>query len=653
MKTLLAIAILAIQTAAADGTEPDMELSLDDILNLKMTVASKKELTSRESPGVVSLVTAEEIASSGARDLIDVLNLVPGFFFGADAVGVVGLSIRGNWAHEGKVLLLVDGQQMNEIVYSNIAFGNHFPVDQIQRIEIIRGPGSALYGGYAELAVINIVTKGADELNGFAGSAVYGQMERTYGRRNLGLSYGKKSGDLSFSAAVFAGQGNRSDRDYRDSKGNSVNLAENSRLDPRWLNLGLKYKNLEARFIADKYHTTDQTSFGINASELAENDFTSYLLGIRYEHPVTEGLKLMPSFNFSWQDPWRYHSARDPSTGVDGHEHHTIARRVTLGFLASYDWGSDFNLIGGLEAYRDDAINLLPGAVFSNGSNHVEYYNKALISQALVKTPAGLLTAGARYDSNNGYGSAFVPRLALTKVFDEFHLKGLYSKAFRAPAIEHVNRSIGIKPERTTVYEVEAGYRLSRSMYLTTNLFDIAIQDPIVYFPGAPPYRNFSHTGTRGLEIEYRLQDSWGSTTASYSFYRASQDVLKAYEVPEDTGLLLGAPAHKATLGGSVRLFSTRFRVNPSLIYYSSRYGFDWDDASGLVRKRFGQGFLANVYLSGRDLLVTGLGAGVGFFNVLNSDFRFVQPYDGVHPPLPGPSRELVVRVTYERALPF
>lgn len=109
------------------------------------------------------MITAEEIKNLRSRDLIDVLNLVPGMNFGVDVQGVVGISSRGNWAHEGKILVLLDGQEMNEILFSSTQFGQRYDISQIEKIEIIRGPGSSIYGGYAELGVINIITKGGKQ----------------------------------------------------------------------------------------------------------------------------------------------------------------------------------------------------------------------------------------------------------------------------------------------------------------------------------------------------------------------------------------------------------------------------------------------------------------------------------------------------------
>jgi outer membrane receptor for ferrienterochelin and colicin len=143
------------------------ESELQKSLNQKVSVATLN-LSSRESPGIVTVINREEITNSGARDLTDVLRLVPGFDIMQDLQFVLGMSLRGSWANEGKILVLMDGVPFNELLYQSVAIGNRFPVDAIERIEIIRGPGSAIYGGSAEYGVINIITKNADNLNGVA-----------------------------------------------------------------------------------------------------------------------------------------------------------------------------------------------------------------------------------------------------------------------------------------------------------------------------------------------------------------------------------------------------------------------------------------------------------------------------------------------------
>src|SRR5579863_3147897 len=115
---IIACGALAATAARADDIT---NVSLDSLLNVDTAVATKVPTNLRETPGVITVITREEIMDSGARDLQDVLVLVPGFSPGVDVEGVVDFGIRGNWGHEGKMLLLVDGQPMNETLFSDNA----------------------------------------------------------------------------------------------------------------------------------------------------------------------------------------------------------------------------------------------------------------------------------------------------------------------------------------------------------------------------------------------------------------------------------------------------------------------------------------------------------------------------------------------------
>jgi outer membrane receptor for ferrienterochelin and colicin len=624
--------------------------ALEALINSIIGVSSKKPLSLRKSPSIISLITSEEISRSGARDLIDVLRLVPGFDFGVDVQGIISVGIRGNWAHEGKVLLLLDGQEQNEILYSNIAFGNHYSVDQIKKIEIIRGPGSAIYGGFAEYAVINIITKDGEDINGVYVSGLYGQMQNTYGRRNLNIAIGKKYNDFNFSIAGLLGQGMRSDRDYTDIYGGSYNLSGNSELNPTSLNLGLSYKEFSLRAIYDNYRTTSQDASDVIFSRSYQNDFKSYFLELKYNLKVGDKLTITPKFNYKKQWPWHM-STIDSVDAIFG-LYQKSAERYRGNLTLSYDLRYNINLIAGGELFYDKAKTNDDSVFFNNDETSIAYLNTALFAQALFKNRFFNLTLGARYDHNNAYGHAFVPRAGITKKINKWNFKALYSHAFRAPGIENINNAdMGeIKPEISKVFEFEAGYQLSRSMYLTANIFDITTKNPIIYSydTASEAYKNYPSTGTRGIEVEYKAKGSWGYVNLNYTYYTAAgKKKVPQYEVPEVSGALLGLSQHRANLNSSFNVYK-KFFVSPSASLMGKRYGYDYsaEDTLGTgMLLPFKGTLLFNLFVGVEDLFGKGLNIGAGCYNILDENYRFIQPYNSGHAPLPGPSREFVVKI--------
>jgi len=635
---------------------------LEAFINSLISVASKKPLSTRESPSILTLVTQEEITASGARDLIDVLRLVPGIDFGVDVQGVVGIGMRGNWAHEGKVLLLLDGQEMNENMYATTQFGNHFPVDQIKKIEIIRGPGSAIYGGYAEYGVINIITKQGGDINGVTVSGIYGQTSKDYMRRDISVSAGKKMNDLEWSLSGMIGQGQRSDQTYTDIHGNSYSMQGNSALDPAYANLGLAYKGLSFRAIADFYHTTQRDGYDqIMPSPYTQN-FNSFYMELKYPWLVNDKWTITPKLNFKDQSPWR----TPQGDSLDQTYLRTVSRS-TANVTASYNPSRNINIVGGGEFYYDQAIDHQDSGVFYNGKSTINFYNYAFFFQGLLKTRLVNIVLGARYDKQNVYGDAFVPRIGLTKKYDRFHFKLLYSESFRSPAIENIDLSPNniIHPERTQVGELELGYQITRKSILTVNFYDITTYQPIIYYSVGQldAYTNEGKTGTRGLEAEYRIKARWGYVGLNYSFYTArNKDRVPSYRVATDSSMLLGFASHKVNLNALFHL-SKALSVNLTASFYGPRWGYTSLNADTLpVLKKFDPTMLLNIFMR-YQTPVKGLSVGLGVYNLLDQNVPFIQPYaeptsttNLPHAPLPGLSREFILRLswnmTFKKATP-
>ncbi|MHB8419221.1 MAG: TonB-dependent receptor plug domain-containing protein [Myxococcales bacterium] len=709
----LAVALAALPARAAGPTPDEANevaiLELGDELTQKTPIASGHAEPVQETPGVVTIVTREEILSSGARDLLDVLQLVPGFSaVGVDVEGVTDFGFRGIWAHEGKILLMIDGLPRNELLYDDNELGHHYPVDQIERVEIIRGAGSVLYGGWAELAVINVITRSAKDLSGAAGSFVYGQMTRGFGQADLNLQAGKADllgvKGLDLKAALYWGRGNRSDQSYLDFYGNSYSMLGASSLDPFNIDAALDWKSLHVHFLYDHYQLAEADSYtevsgcgatGLNGSPLpcpylVGEQFNTTLGDVSYDFKLGDRVTLTPRFTYKLQQPWY---VSDPNAGPQYFPVH--AERATGRLDLSWDlfrdagpWLGSLHLLAGTEDYYEDAALderppagavanyfgapqnpgatqcTLPDGTPTNCTSMNEY-NLAGYAELQWKSLLGALTAGARYEHNSEFGDSFVPRGAYTKAFGRFHVKLLYSSAFRAPGLEDVNLSqpgSPIRPERTQDGEVELGLQATDHWYVGANAFYTVIKDPIVYYPtqngAAEYYLNFPQTGTEGAEAEVRMKYGWGNLKINYSYYTSwsiftdqSMNQVPLYAVPNDPSLLAGFPAHKVSLNGHFVIWKG-LSVNPSGNFLSRRYGqWSGDGAGNGVGSLGPATWLLNLYVLWQDVGVKGLDLGAGVYDLLNEGYAYLQPYQSGHAPLPGPSREILARLAY--ALPF
>lgn len=639
-----------------------MSMSLEELLNVEITVASKKGMTLRESPGIISVINREEIINSGAQDLIDVLKLVPGLFFGTDVQGVVGIGVRGNWGHEGKVLLIIDGMEMNETLYSTLQFGNHYPVEHIKKIEIIRGPGSPLYGGFAELAVINITTLKPKDINGIEGSVNYAQGKDKFAKRNFSLSFGKIFNDLEVSAHMLHGEGTRSSQTYTDFFDYSYEMEDNSELNPMFGNIGIKYKDFNFRITADNYTLTQKDAFDEATEETVEIGFKSYFIAADYDWKINDELTLNPQINFKRQLSW-FNDELDPE---DMNYLDVTSDRLKGGLTLSYDLNKNINLLAGAEIMIDKAFvpdDADSASLFGADYNkEISYNNTAFLIQGLFNTEYANIIAGARYDNHEEYGSSFVPRLALTKVMDRFHVKALASAAFRAPSIYNITLNeearalhginmAKMEPEKTTVFEIEAGYKFSSKLFFTANVFDIKIEDPIVYVWDdeyeIEYYENMDKTGTQGFELECKYSDDWGYLNFNYSYYKVNENKVEDYSVLGNEDMLLGFPAHKAVLNTCIKITES-FNVNPSIIYLGERYGYYTVDVEEVEQlKKYDSQIFADINLIYRNLFTEGLDVSAGVSDLTDEDEIFIQPYNGWHAPIPGKTLEYRFRIAY------
>jgi outer membrane receptor protein involved in Fe transport len=676
-------AAVSSSTEGAKSPPPDTRAepaaAENDESSAATQVASFATTQLKDSPAVVTVISGADILATGARDLIDILNMVPGFFLGVDVEGVVGPGFRGLWGHEGKILLIIDGKEMNELLFSNMQLGNEFPVELIERVEVVRGPGSVIYGGSAELAVINVVTRGLQGSTDVMATATYGQMPAA---KSFGTGYGQRkvtaSGrfvvdsvpGLSSFASVSVGQGQRSVRNYVDNTGASLTMEGQSALDPTVVQAGIGYRDIQASFLYHHLATSDVDESGPVAVappvRVSFDAFHGELIGTF--HPNNR-LEIVPRFNISYQTPWRI-----PDNANDLLYDKSV-RRTRGRLLGRWAVLDELQITAGGDAIFDHAELNVPAGMgvqtaFGN-SDSIDYQTYAGYVELFSENPIVNVAAGARYDHLSTIGGALVPRLVLLRSFGPLSLKGIFSLSFRAPGIENINDQVAgtkVGPEHTRIFEFEGSWDMTPEQRLSANAFDITIDSPISYthdpVTNQDGYLNLGHQGTRGFELSYRLRTRVARLEANYSYYRPSvSENLPPYIVPGHPDQFLGAPAHHASARATFRPWDL-FGISPSAVLIGERYTRGAPDASGVeTAVALPTQLLANLFVFKDNVGVRGLTVGLGIYNIFGVNYRFVHAsastpedmtaaaalaaYQGDHAPLPGLDREIMLRVSY------
>jgi outer membrane cobalamin receptor len=145
---------------------PDLtQKSLEDLMNIEVTSISKREQKTSQAAGAVFVISREDIGHSGALNIPDLLRMVPGLDVAQIDAGKWAISARGfNGQYSNKLLVLVDGRTVYSPIFAGVFWDSqNVPLDTIERIEVIRGPGAAVWGSNAMNGVINIITRSAGD----------------------------------------------------------------------------------------------------------------------------------------------------------------------------------------------------------------------------------------------------------------------------------------------------------------------------------------------------------------------------------------------------------------------------------------------------------------------------------------------------------
>ncbi|MDQ5979668.1 MAG: hypothetical protein QG602_2643 [Verrucomicrobiota bacterium] len=643
---MLAPALLA-QSSAPESLAL---LSFEELALVEVSAMTINPTSWRNQPAVMTIFRAQDFASLGTKNLQEVLELVPGFSRGADVFGINSLLVRGHWAHEGKVLLLVDDMPVNDLMYGSISLSRHYPTELLERIEVVRGAGTARHGGNAQLAVIRLITR-TPEVSGARFSVTTDHVEGTDWSREATFSSAWVGQNGYVTLSGHLGKLSFSAENWEDNAGRTFALGNLTGLETAGLYGKADWHGLRVRFLADRQITRSPQKFGYG--QRGESvEFSSLNWSAEYDWEISPSLTVTPRYWHREQEDWFID--RDPAlTPTVDFFLPASAGQASIELRQS---GRNTNVVAGLERREETIRAQSPGgppgardpALYFNGRPSASYQTNAAYAQVDHTHGDWLATAGLRYSDHSYAGDSLVPRTAVTYTRKTWHLKAVAGRAFREPNMEVINSSFqggpAISPETTTQLEFEAGWQPSPGSYGSINIYKMRIEDPIVYtsFANDYYYNNNPSVATSGLEWTWHQQLGIHQLSAGFSHYRATP--ILAYAVPGEPHELLGSPRQKAYLTFDLNPGGGAWRTGLSAVWYSAHHAAVHEpgaqDLLGneLAIKRQSAQLLLNLNLRYTH---ENWEMRLGVDNLLNTRRNLPQPYQGESTPIPDAGRRI------------
>lgn len=497
-------------TAQADSlnTESLMNMSLEELMNLTVSTASKGDEKIQEAPANISVITAKEIKSFGALTLVDVLNratslyVTGSYYFPNNLAAIRGDAQTHTTSH---VLILIDGRPCRESFYGGVdlAIFNTFPLEAIERIEIIRGPGSVLYGTNAFSGVINILTKKNE-----AASAQYTAQGGSFGTLGSSFHQSFRKQDVSFSSSVQYLNQNGWDFSATDQAGEHKTMKYGQE------NIGMSVTGAYKQFsIRSFYGNSLRDILGERPLFPKDGSFNKLrthrgFLDVGYEHQFSS--KWHTTVNATYNS-FSQHSIRDErpvdfsskdgllemTHFVDPLENLHVIAGVLTNYVTGVGKGIDKTTnepVDFVQAYTD-----LRTSAYAQLDYQPVKFIKLIAGGQLNKTPHASLD--------------FVPRAgAIVSITPSIGLKALYGEAFKSAAKSEMNTFIpginygnpALKPEkiRTTDLQLfmhKSNYQLTVG-YFFSKQTNTVVRVP--YLENAITYANQGSIHMQGMEIE-------------------------------------------------------------------------------------------------------------------------------------------------------
>jgi len=571
----------AVESAAPPdqaATTADEQAELQLLYEEKdLVTATKRSTPLRKAPAIATIITDDEIRNMGARNLLDVLKMVPGIGISTTEYAANMIEVRGiRTAFNEKILLMIDGHPMNKTSSGSGLYmlADTLPVENIKQVEVVRGPGSALYGSNAFMATINIITRDSDDIDGLEAKIGGGSFNTLTGNLTGAAEYGD---NLKVSGSI----------DYFRTSGPKLHVASDVLRNtafsdaPGATNLDVEQtegflKVVYGDFSFRGHYLGVKKGFFIGMGYALTNDTQNYYDTDNYWGELAYSRKIATSLSASLKVSYDHYQQQPYVKSLpDGYNNsfpagkigHPLVQDQSINAELQLDWDPfpGNHVIAGVvseslkqyDVRRIANFNPLTGAYLgslqevANWNKDAERNTTSLYLQdewRLLDQIA--LTAGVRYDHYSDFGDTVNPRAGLVwSALDNLDLKLLYGQAFRAPSfIEMYNINTvtnagnpDLKAERIETWEASVAVRFSRALNLDLNYFYSAINDLITRDATVTPsrYVNAGKAVTQGVELGLHGAFDLLQWKTSYAW----QDPLD----PDSGRRLADVPAHRAT----------------------------------------------------------------------------------------------------------
>lgn len=530
---IIILTMAGVWPVSAQDPSADEEMqSLDRLLSVRVSTASLYSQLASEAPGSVSILGADDIARFQIRTLAELLSHVRGFYLSNDRnyeyVGVRGFGRPTDY--NNRILLLWNGHVLNDNVYSSSALGHDFAPDLsgVERVEIVRGPGSPLYGANAMLAVINIIARTGAEVHGLeasgeVGSGAYARGTVLYGTQTAGGLDAVVSGswmdrrgfDLYFPAfdAPETNNGIVRDAEREQAAGATARITYGD------LTFMSVFSNRTKRVPTASY----ETRFG---DTRARTEDRRWALELAYARDLSPAFRLSGRVSFDGYDydgvyPYEYLQF-DGSWGRwwTGRVHAQWDTHESNRFDAGVEYR--LNTRAEYRVWTEDRYDFARNAPFEVASMFVQDTYQLM--------PEMSVSLALRADHHSVSGWLISPRFAVVaNPGSRTTLKALYGEAFRAPSVYELYYEEGdglvsnpsLRPERIRTLELSGEQRISSVTYAVLSLYEFSMWDLIeqttIQGESIGQHQNIGSTHARGIEAEVIARTPAGHT-ASVSF---------------------------------------------------------------------------------------------------------------------------------------